>query len=1219
MSAEENFDAWAAARKLGTEGTAEKGPEALRVAELQAQPDAEGWLSAADWESVSGVPFLYLHGKGGKPQAGTALKLATWRGWLFARVVCLDPDAAHLVYASTGRDSTHLWRDDCVEIFLRAGEDGGGPLLQFIVNPAGAWFDARDGSDAWDPGTRVRVQPADAGWTVELAVPLADLCGAGRPEAVWRANVSRSRKGREGAFSEETAWRATGLNNKANVPGKFGHLYVEALRNRAAAPAPESLPLPGLGDLLPPERMALALAGKFGVPALALPLAEQAPDLGRGLDDPAWARAVPVDLEPLRNVAGRTVPATQAKILRLADRLLVAVHCAESGGIEAQARPNGADIWKDDGIEVYLAPERKESAGYRHVIVNAAGSVYTGRGRTAEAAPGVEARVFKAAGAWSAVISVPHAAAGVSAETMPALWGCNIIRNRAQRAGEPAQTLVWSSPGAWSFHDPGRFGCLWLPGAPRTQPPGSREQLEAWAQQAAPRARPVAAADWNVFTAGEKEELKLTGMVSRSLKRQLDAQYLELDRKLYGAADWDAWLKHRAAFQQAFRDAIGLPAGKTPLNPRVSVVAENAELRVERLVFESLPGFYVTANCFVPKLRQGKKVPAVVRLIGHSTAGRLGAPLAFGEDLARKGYFALVMDSLGQGERIYHNNGFGSRTPTSNHYGLGAACVLTGTNLAGYMVHDVVRALDYLETREEVDAARLVLTGESGGGTMTSYVAALDDRLAAAAPVSALGPYREGGGNYDSEQVLYDHVRGGFESEGRCAVMAPRPMIVIREVAGDDADGAAWCERIRKVYAMQDASGRFEYQPTREPHGYGKGHARIFHEWLARTVPPNPDAVRAAEPLKYGRDECRAATGASVDFSPEFAGAETVFSLNSRHAARPRGLAARPFERAEAPRRLEDWRRTLRKLLALPEGACAPVRAETRAKLEHQGFPAERLVIETAPGVLVPAILLLPARRAARAPAAMLLSERGKQTLLTEAWPEVRALLEGGVAVFAPDLRGIGETAADDDLTYMGDETSLNGYSYRIGTPLLGLRVCDVLCCAAYLRGREDLDPARLGIAGLSLAAPNPRAIRQPRLSTDVGLEPLTQGESLGPAVALLAFALDEKFAAGGTCGALASYADACRAYFMHPQGCFVPGILRHFDAAEICAAAAPRPLGLFGSVTARNQELLAADEGARDLERARAVYAELQGSLELKHQGRRAELFDFLRKTLVK
>src|SRR5262245_43286011 len=179
----------------------------------------------------------------------------------------------------------------------------------------------------------------------------------------------------------------------------------------------------------------------------------------------------------------------------------------------------------------------------------------------------------------------------------------------------------------------------------------------------------------------------------------------------------------------------GLPSTRTPLNARVVDRIQMTGFHVEKLIFESLPGIFVTALVYVPD--GGGRRPAVLVPCGHSTNGKVHYQ-ALCQRLAARGYVVICWDPVGQGERSQFWDASAKKSRYNlicgEHAVLGNLAYLAGTNLARWEVWDGMRALDYLLTRPDVDPARISITGTSGGGFQAAMIAALDGRIRVAAP-----------------------------------------------------------------------------------------------------------------------------------------------------------------------------------------------------------------------------------------------------------------------------------------------------------------------------------------------------------------------------------------------------------------------------------------------------------------------------------------------------
>src|SRR5688572_19962283 len=211
---------------------------------------------------------------------------------------------------------------------------------------------------------------------------------------------------------------------------------------------------------------------------------------------------------------------------------------------------------------------------------------------------------------------------------------------------------------------------------------------------------------------------------SRRLAAGMTATCLDDIRSLHD------WKGQQPELRRQLLDMLGLdPLPKrTPLKAQITGRVEQDTYTIEKIVFQSLPGLYVTGNFYIP-IGDVKALPTILYLCGHSPHP-LGAKFHYQDRaiwFASNGYPCLVLDTheFGELSGIHH----GTHDLNMWHW------LSLGYTPAGVEVWNAIRALDYLETRPEVDAKRIGLTGISGGGAMTWYTAAVDERIAAAAPV----------------------------------------------------------------------------------------------------------------------------------------------------------------------------------------------------------------------------------------------------------------------------------------------------------------------------------------------------------------------------------------------------------------------------------------------------------------------------------------------------
>lgn len=234
------------------------------------------------------------------------------------------------------------------------------------------------------------------------------------------------------------------------------------------------------------------------------------------------------------------------------------------------------------------------------------------------------------------------------------------------------------------------------------------------------------------------------------------------------------------------RSLGGLPSSESPLHPRVVGVVEGDGFRVEKVLFESRPRNYVTANLYLPN---GLTEPrgAVQFLCGHHQQAKHQPEYqTVCQYLVQAGLIVLAQDPVGQGERFaYYESALKDSTVswgTQEHDYAGAQCLPLGDSIARYFLHDAMRGIDYLQSRPEVDSARIGVTGNSGGGTQTCLMMLGDPRIAAAVPGTFLmnrETYLLAGGAQDAEQIWPGFTYHGFDHEDVLLCLCPRPVRVV--------------------------------------------------------------------------------------------------------------------------------------------------------------------------------------------------------------------------------------------------------------------------------------------------------------------------------------------------------------------------------------------------------------------------------------------------------
>jgi dienelactone hydrolase len=287
-------------------------------------------------------------------------------------------------------------------------------------------------------------------------------------------------------------------------------------------------------------------------------------------------------------------------------------------------------------------------------------------------------------------------------------------------------------------------------------------------------------------------------------------------------ADWEG-ARHKQ--RGRLLEMLGLDPmpEKTPLKPVITGTVEHEEFVVENLHFQSRPGLYVTGNLYRPKNTDGKKLPAILYVCGHGRVKKDGVSYGnkthyqhHGAWFARNGYVCLTIDTLqlGEIEGVHHGTYSHDRFWWNSR----------GYTPAGVEAWNCVRALDYLQSRPEVDGKRLGVTGRSGGGAYSWWIAAIDERIKAAVPVAGI-------------TSLHNHVVDGTV-EGHCdcmfmvntygwdfaqvaALVAPRPLLISNTDKDRifPLDGVVDVHRkTRRIYDLYGAGKNLGLQITEGPH-----------------------------------------------------------------------------------------------------------------------------------------------------------------------------------------------------------------------------------------------------------------------------------------------------------------------------------------------------------------------------------------------------------------
>lgn len=537
------------------------------------------------------------------------------------------------------------------------------------------------------------------------------------------------------------------------------------------------------------------------------------------------------------------------------------------------------------------------------------------------------------------------------------------------------------------------------------------------------------------------------------------------------------------AYVRATRERIATSFGpmpeRTPLEPRITGVLERDGYRVEKLIYESRPGFLVTANVYVPTGPKGR-MPAVVGTCGHSTNGKAEeAYQSFAQGLARLGYVCLIYDPIGQGERLQYVDAMLKSTVgvgVREHLMAGNQQFLVGEFLGAWRAWDGIRALDYLLTRDDVDPNHVGVTGNSGGGTMTTWLCGVEQRWTMAAPSCFVTTFRRNLENElpaDTEQCPPRALELGLDHSDFLAALAPKPIVVLAkerdyfDVRGSEEAVA----RLRRLYELLGRPDDVDLFVGPTYHGYSQENREAMYRWFNRVTGVSEATTEPSLKLEEEKDLLCTPNG-------------QVAGLNSRTVIDFTMVRSRELAESRGKPVGDELRKRVRDVLAIPAGDERPPRVRILRPRSNRGYPKPHLTayaVESEPGIRAVAYRLQEDRLYSRPPreragrAILYVSHHSADAELRDE-PLIAKLLEDEPqsTLYTLDVRGVGESRPNT----CGENSFLQPYgcdyfyavhSLMLGRPYVGGKTRDVLRTIDWLRsvGHTRIHLAALGWGAL--------------------------------------------------------------------------------------------------------------------------------------------------------
>ena len=582
----------------------------------------------------------------------------------------------------------------------------------------------------------------------------------------------------------------------------------------------------------------------------------------------------------------------------------------------------------------------------------------------------------------------------------------------------------------------------------------------------------------------------------------------------------ETWEPVRAKRLEEMRDMLGLlpwPA-RTPLNVKITGVLDKGDYTVEKIAFESMPKFYVTGNLYVPKKRTGK-IPAIVYVCGHSYSpqGDKAMYQRHGISFAKNGYAAIILDSIQIAETFALHHGVGWQEMPDWYS--------RGYTPAGVEVWNAMRAIDYLETRPEVDKERIGMTGRSGGAAMSWFTAAVDARVKAVAPVMGISTYaanvRENTQRLHCDcmfainSYLHDMMHQG-------ALIAPRPLMMAHGKKDSLFPVAGYEEFAQRIgtlfgsYGKRDQYSNIVVDTGHEDSTFLREKAiRFFDQHLLGALNRKLD----------------------MDYSDAPVEQLAVFGTPPPDAVNYRVHESFTTKPLKTYAKAEEWKAHAQQLLpALREKVfAAVVRREKAIPFEAKGKVQGFDVLEWQPeaGITLRGLVRNPSKGPDKVPAVLYVASDGDDP------GAVQALFYGVSArtkaiQFTVYPRGVGEIGWEKSFA---KDTLRN--AMHTGLTIDSMRLTDVMSAINVLKQQSNIDATKIMILGRGVSG----AIGLYAALLDASIQQVTL---LDPPTS-------------------------------HVEGPVFLNILRHTDLTEAAALLAPRRLNFYGRMPAafeRTQKL---------------------------------------------
>jgi dienelactone hydrolase len=600
------------------------------------------------------------------------------------------------------------------------------------------------------------------------------------------------------------------------------------------------------------------------------------------------------------------------------------------------------------------------------------------------------------------------------------------------------------------------------------------------------------------------------------------------------------WRTRREFLRMSLLAAMGVPNRRSErLTVRKVAGIKRDGFHLEHLLINTFPDVWMTANAWIPEGIKGR-VPAVLCVHGHWAGARRDPAVqrrCLG--LVKLGFFVLSVDAFSAGERHPANK-------RGSYHGalLGSALWPAGLTLSGVQVYENRLAVDYLQTRPEVDGEKIGITGASGGGNQSMYAGALDERIKAVVPVCSVGAYRA---YLRAACCVCEVVPGAltFTEEGDVlGLVAPRALMVINATKDAFQFSVAQAKlsvaRAEDIFSLYGKRSSLAHAIFEAPHDYNKDMREAMYGFMTRHLKGEGDGKPIAEPKFEVEKEPDLACWPEIERPATLL---TPLLIASREANRL--LSWQDDSKLDHK---EAWQ--TRALLQRSELAevLGPLPSTDRvtgtfgkSKL-NDGLNENTLTLDVEPGITLP-VAVRHRTALGRVGASVLLHQGGREAALK--LPIAKALIDAGKALYVLELRATGSLRPQRDAVAGSPDHNSTEHALWVGRPLAGQWVADVSALVQFLRNQAGIDDRKISLVGVGQASLVAllAGVRLKDVSIAM-LEPMTT------------FITQQAYPAGTSMGLL------------------VPGLFRAGDIPQLLALAAPSRVIIAGGLSNQGKPL---------------------------------------------